>query len=293
MSTSPGSDRSLALRFASLVKFEHTVFALPFAAIGAVVADGGIPDGRTILLILVAMVGARTAAMTYNRIADLDVDRVNPRTARRELVTGEVGLAQAWALLVASCALFVYAAFLLNRLAFALSPLALFVILGYSRTKRFTPLSHAVLGLALSIAPVGAWVAVTGALDTRSFILAAAVLTWTAGFDIIYSLQDTEFDRRQKLHSLPVAIGEENALYASRALHAAMVLLLVWFGKVVGLGSIYVVGVFLVGAFLVWEHSLVSVQDKSRINVAFFTMNGIVSILLFVCTLVDVLFGSW
>jgi len=134
---------------------------------------------------------------------------------------------------------------------------------------------------------------VTGALDTRSFILAAAVLTWTAGFDIIYSLQDTEFDRRQKLHSLPVAIGEENALYASRALHAAMVLLLVWFGKVVGLGSIYVVGVFLVGAFLVWEHSLVSVQDKSRINVAFFTMNGIVSILLFVCTLVDVLFGRW
>lgn len=276
-------------RLASLVKFEHTVFALPFAFMSAVVAASGIPDTRKVLLILAAMVGARTAAMTYNRIADVEIDRANPRTAKRELVTGAVSMAQAWALLLASCAVFLYAAYLLNRLALTLAPLALVVILGYSHTKRFTALSHAFLGLALAIAPVGAWVAVRAELGLPSLILAASVLAWTAGFDIIYSLQDTEFDVEQGLYSLPASIGEANALVVSRVLHAAMVALLVWFGKAGNLGIIYMLAVFLVALFLAWEHSLVSPADKSRVNTAFFTLNGIVSVSLFVLTLIDVL----
>lgn len=279
----------LASRLASLVKFEHTVFALPFAFMSAVVAAGGIPDGRTCLLILAAMVGARTAAMTFNRIADVEIDRANPRTARRELVTGSVSMLQAWGLLFASSALFFYSAYLLNRLALVLSPVALAVILGYSYTKRFTVFSHALLGLSLAIAPVGAWIAVRAEIGAPCVILAAAVLAWTAGFDIIYSLQDTDFDRRHGLYSLPAALGEEQALIVSRVLHAVMIALLVWFGKAAFLGLIYMLAVFLVAVFLVWEHSLVSPGDKSRVNTAFFTLNGLVSVSLFVLTLVDVL----
>ena len=276
-------------RLASLVKFEHTVFALPFAFMSAIVAAGGIPASRIVLLILAAMVGARTAAMTFNRIADVEFDRANPRTAKRELVTGAVSTAQAWALLLASCALFLWAAWQINRLALMLAPVALAIVLGYSYTKRFTVLSHAILGLALAIAPVGAWVAVRVEIGFPSLILAASVLAWTAGFDIIYSLQDTGFDKEHGLFSLPASIGEANALAVSRVLHALMVALLVWFGKAANLGLIYMFAVFLVALFLVWEHSLVSPRDKSRVNTAFFTLNGIVSVSLFVLTLVDVL----
>jgi 4-hydroxybenzoate polyprenyltransferase len=276
-------------RLASLVKFEHTVFALPFAFMSAIVAAGGIPASRIVLLILAAMVGARTAAMTFNRIADVEFDRANPRTAKRELVTGAVSTAQAWALLLASCALFLWAAWQINRLALMLAPVALAIVLGYSYTKRFTVLSHAILGLALAIAPVGAWVAVRAEIGFPSLILAASVLAWTAGFDIIYSLQDTGFDKEHGLFSLPASIGEANALAVSRVLHALMVALLVWFGKAANLGLIYMFAVFLVALFLVWEHSLVSPRDKSRVNTAFFTLNGIVSVSLFVLTLVDVL----
>ncbi len=276
-------------RLASLVKFEHTVFALPFAFMSAVVAAGGIPSSRIILLILAAMVGARTAAMTFNRIADVEFDRANPRTAKRELVTGAVSTAQAWALLLASCAMFLLAAWQINRLALMLAPVALAIVLGYSYTKRFTVLSHAVLGLALAIAPAGAWVAVRAEIGFPSLILAASVLAWTAGFDIIYSLQDTGFDKEHGLYSLPASIGEANALAVSRVLHMLMVALLVWFGKAANLGLIYMLAEFLVALFLVWEHSLVSPRDKSRVNTAFFTLNGIVSVSLFVLTLVDVL----
>ncbi|BCW99624.1 MAG: 4-hydroxybenzoate octaprenyltransferase [Armatimonadota bacterium] len=288
-----GWRRPLPFRLASLVKLEHTIFALPFAYMGALTALGRFPDARTALLILLAMAGARTAAMTFNRIVDLPLDRRNPRTAQRELVTGEVSQAQARALLVISAGVFFAASWMLNPLAFTLSPLALAIILGYSYTKRFTPASHLFLGASLGIAPVGGWIAVTGEWSSYPLILGAAVAAWTAGFDIIYALLDTEFDRREKLHSIPAAIGEENALYVSRALHAAMIVLLVWYGRVLGLGSLYVIGVFVVGAFLVWEHTLVSPQDKSRVNTAFFTMNGIVSILLFVFTLLDALRGRW
>jgi len=286
-----GPRRPLAVRLAGLVKLEHTVFALPFAYMGAVTALGHFPDARTALLILLAMAGARTAAMTFNRIVDLPLDRRNPRTAGRELVTGEVSQTQARILLAVSAGVFLAAAWLLNPLAFVLSPLALAVILGYSYTKRFTPASHLFLGASLGIAPVGGWIAATGEWGAPPLILGAAVAAWTAGFDIIYALLDTEFDRREKLHSIPAALGEERALYVSRALHAAMVVLLVWYGRVLGLGSLYVIGVFIVAAFLVWEHTLVTPQDKSRVNTAFFTMNGIVSIMLFVFTLLDALRG--
>lgn len=281
----------LIVRLASLVKFEHTVFALPFAFMGAVVAANGLPSLRVTLLILAAMVGARTAAMTFNRIADVEIDRRNPRTQGRELVTGVVSAAQAWVLLAASVALFVLAAWQLNALALTLSPVALLVVLGYSFTKRFTSLSHVVLGLGLAIAPVGAWIAVRASVALPAFILAAAVVSWTAGFDIIYSMQDTDFDRNERLFSLPSRLGEAEALWVARALHAAMVVMLVWFGQEAGLGAVYGVAVILVALFLVYEHSLVSPDDKSRINVAFFTLNGVVSITLFVLTLVDILAG--
>jgi len=279
---------NLVARLASLVKFEHTIFALPFAFMGAVVAAHGVPSLRVTLLIVLAMVGARTAAMTFNRIVDVEIDRKNPRTARRELVTGAVSMPQARGLLVIACVLFLAAAISLNRLAAVLSVPALIAVLGYSLTKRFTALSHLALGFGLSIAPVGAWVAVTGKLDWPPIILAAAVMAWTAGFDIIYSLQDTEFDKAQKLHSLPAVIGESRALWVSRLLHITMLGLLAGFGLAAGLGRVYYAAVALVFLFLLYEHSLVSPQDKSRINVAFFTLNGVVSVTLFLLTLLDI-----
>lgn len=279
----------LVFRLASLVKFEHTVFALPFAFMGAVVAAGGLPSARVTLLILLAMVGARTAAMTFNRITDVEIDRRNPRTRGRELVTGAVSTAQAWALLAVSIAVFLFAAWRLNPLALRLSPVALAVVLGYSFTKRFTSFSHLVLGLGLSIAPVGAWIAVRASLQAPAVILALAVMAWTAGFDIIYSMQDTEFDRSERLFSLPSRLGEAQALWVARLLHGLMVAFLAWFGALAGLGAVYAVAVLLVAVFLVYEHALVSPEDKSRINVAFFTLNGVVSITLFVLTLIDTL----
>lgn len=281
---------ALAVNLARLVKFEHSIFALPFAFIGAVVAASGLPDIRTVLLIILAMVSARTAAMTFNRIADQEFDSQNPRTARRELVTGVVSPVQAWILLAASCALFITAAYFINQLAFTLSFAALVIILGYSYTKRFTSMSHLALGLALSIAPVGAWIAVTGRIDLAPVILAAAVMLWTAGFDIIYSLQDSTFDRDAGLYSLPARLGDARALLVSRILHIGMAALLLWFGLEAGLGLFYWIGVGVVVICLVWEQSLVSPTDKSRINAAFFTANGFVSIALFLFTLVDVLF---
>lgn len=280
--------KELPRKLASLVRFEHTLFALPFAFMSAIVACHGLPSGRTALLILAAMVGARTAAMTFNRIVDVEIDRRNPRTNKRELVTGAVTMAQAWALFALSCVLLVYSAYALNRLAFELSPVALLIVLGYSYTKRFTVLSHVILGLSLAIAPVGAWIAVTGQIGGPSLILAASVIAWTAGFDIIYSLQDTQFDVKGGMHSLPATIGEPSALYVARALHGAMVALLVWFGSATGRGLVYDAAVVLVAVFLLWEHMLVSPQDKSRLNVAFFTLNGVVSVCLLILTFIDV-----
>jgi len=275
-----------------MIKVEHTVFALPFALTAAVVAAEGIPEWRVLGWILVAMVGARSAAMGFNRIADLRYDAENPRTAERALPRGLVSVAEAWAFVVVSAGVFVLAAGMLNRLALALSPVALALILGYSYTKRFTSWSHLILGLCLGIAPVGAWIAVRGAFALAPIVLAACVTLWTAGFDIIYSLQDLEFDRKAGLFSLPKALGEARALLVSRLAHAAMFGLLVWFGVLAGMGATFYIGLALVALFLIYEHSLVSPTDISRVNTAFFTMNGFVSVGLFVFAVVDVLFWN-
>lgn len=271
-----------------MIKFEHTLFALPFALIAALVAANGLPRWMTLLWILVAMVGARSAAMAFNRIADVQFDRDNPRTKKRALVTGLVSKAEAWAFTIVSVGLLVLAAFKLNRLAFALSPVAILVVMGYSYTKRFTAWSHIVLGLALAIAPSGAWIAVKGRLDVPPVLLSAAVALWTAGFDIIYSLQDVDFDCRTGLRSLPQTFGVAGALCISRAFHALMVVALFLFGQFAGLGTYYFIGAGIVACFLVYEHSLVSPRDTSRVNTAFFTMNGFVSVGLLAFVVLDV-----
>lgn len=272
-----------------MIKFEHTVFALPFALISAIVAAGGLPPWRVVGWTLAAMVGARSAAMAFNRIADARLDAANPRTASRAIPGGLVSMAAAWALTAASGGLLVIAAWMLNPLAFALSPVALAVVLTYSYSKRFTSLSHLWLGICLGIAPVGAWIAVTGEIGFPSMVLSAAVALWTAGFDIIYALQDLEFDRRTGLFSLPARIGPGPALTVSRLFHSAMVGLLVWFGLLCGLGSVYFAGTAFVALFLIYEQSLVSPGDIRRVNTAFFTMNGCVSVALLGFAAVDVL----
>lgn len=261
-----------------MIKFEHTVFALPFALSSALVAADGLPRWRILGWILVAMVGARSAAMAFNRIADARLDALNPRTAKRAIPMGVVSMAAAWLFTLIAAAVFVLAAWMLNPLAFALSPVALAALLGYSYSKRFTSLSHLWLGLCLGIAPVGAWVAVRGEISFASMVLSAAVIFWTAGFDIIYSLQDLEFDKSQHLFSLPAKIGPKWALIASRLFHATTVALLIWFGQLTGLGAIYYVGIGLVAVSLAYEQSLVSPEDISRVNTAFFTVNGVVSL---------------
>ncbi|MHB9036823.1 MAG: UbiA-like polyprenyltransferase [Armatimonadota bacterium] len=272
-----------------MIKFEHTIFALPFALSSAIVAGRGIPDWRTIGWILGAMVGARSAAMAFNRIADAKVDALNPRTASRAIPMGLISVGAAWTFTLVSAALLVFAAYMLNPLAFALSPLALAAVLGYSLTKRFTSLSHLWLGLCLGIAPVGAWIAVTGKIGFPSMVLSAAVIFWTAGFDIIYSLQDLDFDKKMGLFSLPSRIGAGRALLVSRLLHAGMIGLLIWFGLLTGRHDVYYAGVGLVALFLAYEQSLVSPKDISRVNAAFFTMNGCVSLAMLVFVMVDVL----
>lgn len=272
-----------------MIKFEHTVFAMPFAFSAALVAANGIPDWRIIGWIVAAMVGARSAAMAFNRIADARFDALNPRTASRAIPKGEVSLAAAWVFTIVAAGLMIFAAYNINTLAFQLSPLALIAILGYSYTKRFTSFSHLWLGLCLGIAPVGAWVAVRGEIGFPSMVLSAAVILWTAGFDIIYSLQDMQFDRDLGLCSLPSRIGAAWALLISRVFHIGMVGLLAWFGILTGRGTTYYMGAALVGLFLIYEQSLVSPKDTSRVNAAFFTMNGCVSIAMLIFVAVDVL----
>jgi len=261
-----------------MIKFEHTIFALPFALTSALIAACGLPGWRTLGWILVAMVGARSAAMAFNRIADFRLDAANPRTAGRALPAGIVSVSAAWLLTIASAGLLILAAYMLNPLAFALSPVALVIVLGYSYSKGFTSLSHLWLGLSLGIAPVGAWIAVKGEIGLPSIVLSVAVMLWTAGFDIIYSLQDVDFDRKMGLFSLPARIGASKALAVSRFFHAGMILALICLGIITGRGIIYYLGVALVALFLIYEQSLVSANDISRVNTAFFTINGCVSI---------------
>jgi len=272
-----------------MIKFEHTVFALPFAFISALLAAGGLPDGRTALWIVVAMVGARSSAMAFNRLVDLEYDRRNPRTARRALPAGELTPPQVWLFVAVATALFVVAATNLNPLALVLSPVALAIIWGYSYTKRFTNLCHLVLGLAIGIAPAGAWIAVRGALELAPVLLSLAVMLWVGGFDVIYACQDEDFDRKAGLRSLPARLGAEGALRVSRLMHVLTVAILLALPFLLPLGPLYLTGVVLVAALLGYEHRLVKPDDLSRVDAAFFTVNGFVSIGLLLFTAADVL----
>jgi 4-hydroxybenzoate polyprenyltransferase len=273
----------------SLIRFAHTVFALPFALLAALLAAGGVPAPRTLLWIVIAMVGARSAAMSFNRIADHDLDAKNPRTASRELPSGVLTRRYAALFCAGSAALFVLAASQLNRLCLLLSPVALAIVLGYSLTKRFTALSHLVLGLSLAIAPVGAWIAVTGAVAPLPVVLGLAVVFWVAGFDVIYSLQDEAFDREQGLRSLPSRLGGRRALLVSALFHAAALGFLFATFALAGGGVVFGVGVLLAGAFLVRQHAIVRPGDLSRVDAAFFTANGWLSIVVFACGAADIL----
>jgi 4-hydroxybenzoate polyprenyltransferase len=272
-----------------MIRFSHTVFALPFAIFAAVLAAGGWPDAATLGKILIAMVGARSAAMAHNRLADRHLDAANPRTAMRALPSGALSVRYTRVFLAVSIVVFVLAAASLNRLTLLLSPVALAVLFAYAYAKRFTWLSHLLLGLCLAIAPVGAWIAVRGEIETLSLLLGLAVLFWTAGFDVIYSLQDEEHDRRVGLHSLPARFGAASALAVSALLHAAMVGLLVAVWRVSGGGWLFALGIVATAAALFYQHTIVRPGDLSRANAAFFTANGFVSVALALFGIADVL----
>ena len=268
-----------AALYGRMIKIAHSVFALPFALASAALAARDGFRWPQLLWIVVAMVGARSAAMGFNRLADQHIDARNPRTASRELPAGALGRGEVWALVLLSAGALVFAAAMLNPLCLALSPVALLVVLGYSYTKRFTALSHLVLGLALAIAPVGAWLAIRGTWSPIPVVLGLAVLFWVAGFDVIYACQDAEFDRASGLHSLPARMGIAGALAAARAFHVLAVALLAAVYPLAGVHPLYLGGVAAIAALLAWEHRLVRADDLSRVDAAFFTMNGWVSVL--------------
>ncbi|MCY4403048.1 MAG: putative 4-hydroxybenzoate polyprenyltransferase [Candidatus Poribacteria bacterium] len=272
-----------------MIKFEHTVFALPFAIMSAFIAAEGLPSLAKLGWILVAMVGARSCAMAFNRLADAEIDSKNPRTVTRAIPAGLITKGAVLVFTIVSAGLLVFAAWRLNPLAFALSPVALLVIMGYSYTKRFTSLSHFWLGLALSISPVGAWIAIKGQFDWTPIILCSVVLLWTAGFDIIYACQDVNFDRKHGLHSIPARIGIRWALWLSSALHVIAVGLLFSIPFLTELGLFYFIGVGIVVLIFIYEHAIVKPNDLSRVNLAFFTLNGMISLVLMALSIADIL----
>ncbi len=274
-----------------MIKFPHTIFALPFALTSALIAAKGIPDARTLFWILVAMVGARSGAMAFNRYADAEIDALNPRTQNRHIPRGEISKKSALLFSIVSYAIFVFAAYNLNKLCFLLSPVAVLVTAGYSYTKRFTWASHIILGLSLAMAPIGAWIAVKGNIELPAIYLGLAVLFWVAGFDILYALQDIDFDRRYGLYSIPAYLGVKNSIYLARMFHGLTVLFLFLVKRNVPyLGIAYIFGVLAAAILLIYEHSLVKPHDLSKLNVAFFNMNGYISVTVFVFTFLSVVF---
>jgi 4-hydroxybenzoate polyprenyltransferase len=272
-----------------MIKWEHSVFALPFALCGAMLAAGGVPTPHQLLWIIVAMVAARSSAMSFNRLADASIDAANPRTQARALPAGALTPGFVTGFVVLSSGVFVLAAWELNRLAFLLSPLALGTVLLYSYTKRWTRFSHLALGFALGIAPAAAWIAVRGSLDPRILLLTAAVTFWVAGFDVLYACQDLEFDRQAGLHSIPRYFGVGNALWIARLFHVVMLALLAALIVEFGLGKFAWIGLAAVFLLLAYEHSLVSKDDLSKLNAAFFTMNGIIAVVFWVFIAADLL----
>ena len=280
--------RKLKIIF-DMIKFEHTIFALPFAIMSAFIASDGLPPLDKCGWILAAMVGARSCAMAFNRLVDAKIDGTNPRTEMRAIPAGLITTGSVWTFIVVSAGLLVFSAYKLNPLAFALSPLALGITMGYSYAKRFTSLSHFWLGLSLSIAPIGAWIAVEGRFAWTPMLLGLSVLLWTAGFDIIYACQDFEFDRRTRLHSIPARFGIRRALWLSAVLHLITVSILVGLAVLPSLGALYLIGVGVVTLILVYEHAIVTPNNLSRVNLAFFTLNGMVSLVLSVLSVADLL----
>ena len=272
-----------------MIKWEHSIFALPFALCGAMLAASGLPTVHQLFWIVIAMLAARSAAMAFNRLVDATIAAANPRTRTRALPACHLSPTFVATFVIVSCALFILAASQLNRFSLWLSPVALAVLLLYSYTKRFTRLSHLVLGLALGIAPAAAWIAVRGSLDPRILLLTAAVAFWVAGFDVLYACQDFEFDRDAGLHSIPRHIGIGPALWIARAFHIIMLILLVALLPAFGLGKLALCGVIAVMLLLLYEHSLVKADDLSRLNDAFFTMNGVISVVFALFVAADLL----
>lgn len=275
--------------YLKMIKFSHSIFALPFAFTGAIMAASGLPPVRDVFWIIVAMAGARSGAMGFNRIIDREIDARNPRTTNRELPAGKIDLKSAVFFTLLSFLLFIAAAYMLNPLCLKLSPLAIVIVIIYSYTKRFTWASHFVLGLALSVAPVGAWIAIKGTFNIEILPLSLAVVFWLAGFDTLYALQDIEFDKAAGLYSIPQRFGIKKALYLARLFHFITVLLLVFTGLILNRGFYYLVGMAIVAALFIYEHSIVTPRDQSRLNIAFFNMNGYISVTAFVFTLLDYL----
>ncbi len=278
-----------ARRFVSLVKFEHTVFALPFAFVGAILSVGEVPSAATLGWVTLAMVGARSLAMALNRLIDAEIDARNPRTAARELPSGLLSRAQVIAFCIAALAVFLVAVWQLDPIVRVLWPVPVVLFVLYPYTKRFTWLCHLVLGLSTGLAPIGAWLAVSGDADIAAFMLWAVVALWIGGFDIIYATTDVEFDRREGLYSLPVRFGIGPALMVTRVCHLLAVALLIGVGVNLGLGPLYYLGLAAVAALLGYENAIVHPDDLSRVNVAFFTLNGVISIVFLAGVLADVL----
>ena len=278
--------------FLEMIKFSHTVFALPFALTGAVLAAQGLPSLSQAFWIMMAMVGARTAAMGLNRLIDAEIDARNPRTSGRAIPAGLLGKGTVGFFVVLSVLLLLFAAARLNPLCFRLSPVALFFLALYSYCKRFTSLAHVVLGLCLGAAPVGAWIAVRGSVDLPVVLLGLAVLFWVAGFDILYALQDLEFDRQAGLHSIPVRLGVTGSLRLARFFSLVMVALLLAVYFLLPVGGFFLAGILLASLLLIYEHWLLRNGDLDRLDMAFFTMNGYISIIIFIATLIDVFAGK-
>ncbi len=273
--------------YLNLIKFSHSVFALPFAFTGALLAAKGIPESRQILWITVAMIGARSGAMGMNRVIDKKIDALNPRTKNRELPRGVLKTWEALIFTIFAFAVFLIAAYRLNPLCFKLSPLVILVLFIYPYTKRFTWLSHIVLGFTLSLAPFGAWIAVKGTFDLEILPLSFSVLFWVAGFDLFYALQDIDFDRTYRLFSIPSMFGIKTSLWLARLFHLITIALLLSLIPIFNLKGLYFLGVLIATTLLVYEHSLVKPTDLSRINMAFFDMNGYISITVFIFTLLN------
>jgi 4-hydroxybenzoate polyprenyltransferase len=292
METERGADVMMLEKFRvflEMIKFPHTLFALPFAFTGAVLAAGGLPPWQQAFWILIAMVGARTAAMGLNRLIDAEIDAANPRTSGRAIPSGLLGKGTVFVFVLLSTLLMFFAAGQLNRLCLYLAPVALFFLVLYSYCKRFTSLAHLVLGLCLGAAPVGAWIAIRGVVELPAVLLGLAVLFWVAGFDILYALQDLEFDRQRGLHSIPVRLGVTGSLWTARIFSLIMLVLLAGLYLVSPLGGWFLTGLVVVALMLGYEHWLLRGGDLSRLDAAFFTMNGYISVAIFLFTLIDVL----